>query len=109
MKNDSFLEKYRFREQSDGFMVGGISLNNILMLNDFAQTDGGNKQLEEFSVPPGLYVSGSNGRNLIGGGFGEPKSVIGGTIDDSTFNMLYGKVSKTVTKRAKTQKRKTGY
>lgn len=97
----SFLQQYKFREQSNGTMVGGFSINNIL--------ESDNSHLAPFSVPLGLYVSTSG---FIKGGNvnDDPKIVIGGAIEEEHFEKLYGVVAKHIAKSknssVKTQKMK---
>lgn len=97
----SFLQQYKFREQSGGTMVGGFSINNIL--------DSEISHLEPFSVPVGLYVS--NSGSMIGGNAThDAKIIIGGTIEEEHFEKLYSNVAKHMSKSksssVKTQKKK---
>jgi hypothetical protein len=97
----STVQKYKFREHSDGIMVGGFSMMNIL-----TSADEGSKSLEGFSVPAGLYLS-NNNNAMSGGGIMDSKTVLGGTINDDLFDKLYGGLAKCISKRSKkTQKKK---
>jgi hypothetical protein len=95
----SILQQYKFREQSDGAIVGGFSLNNIL--------DSEVSHLDPFSIPVGLYVS-TTGSMSGGNANHNAKIVIGGTIEEEHFEKLYGVVAKHMTKSksssAKTKK-----
>jgi hypothetical protein len=97
----SIIQKYKFREHSDGIMVGGFSIQNILTASDINK-----EQLEGFSVPLGLYVSTNN---EMKGGFEktQSKTIYGGTIEDERFEKLYGGVVQRIIKRpSKTQKKR---
>jgi hypothetical protein len=103
----STLQKYIFREQPDGTMVGGFSINDILITNEMSQIEGMRK-FEGLSVPVGLY-SGANNK-IMGGGNSEysVKTTYGGTIDDVLFDKLYDRVAehKTKTNKSVTKKKK---
>jgi len=102
----SALQKYTFREQSDGTMVGGFTIDHLLNTNEMSQIEGMRK-FEELSVPVGLY---SESNNKIMGGNSEysVKTTYGGNIDDALFDKLYGRVAEHKTKSNKsiTKKRK---
>jgi len=101
----SIIQKYNFREHSDGVMIGGFSLRNILTTSDFGNINGAS-QLEGFSVPVGLYISNSS---EMKGGFekSQAKIILGDTIDEERFQKLYGGVAKCLTKKtSKTLKKK---
>jgi hypothetical protein len=100
--DSSIIQKYKFREHSDGVMVGGFSMQNILTVNDM----GSKEQLEGFSVPVGLYVSTTS--DMKGGSEQtQPKTIFGGTIDDERFEKLYGGIVQRVVKKpSKTQKKR---
>jgi hypothetical protein len=98
------IQKYTFREQVDGTMVGGFSINHMLNGNETE----GMRKIEGLYVPVGLYSEKSN--NSIIGGKSEhlAKITYGGTIDDEMFNNLYGQVAehksnarKSITKKNK--------
>lgn len=95
----SIIQKYKFREHSDGVMVGGFSMQNILTANDLGK-------LEGFSVPVGLYVSTTS--EMKGGSEQtQSKTIFGGAIDDERFEKLYrGVVHRVVKKPSKTQKKR---
>jgi len=100
----STLQKYEFRELSDGTMVGGFSIQNMLKGGDVE----GASRLEGLSVPAGLY---SENNNKMSGGASEDIGLnvtYGGTIDGSVFDKLYGRVAehKIKSKRPTTQKKK---
>jgi hypothetical protein len=97
----SIIQKYKFREHSDGIMVGGFSMQNILTASDINK-----EQLEGFSVPVGLYVSTIS--DMKGGSEKtQSKTIFGDTIDGERFEKLYGGVVQRIVKRpAKTQKKK---
>jgi hypothetical protein len=97
----SIVQKYKFREHSDGIMVGGFSMQNILTASDINK-----EQLEGFSVPVGLYVSTIS--DMKGGSEKtQSKTIFGETIDDERFEKLYGGVLHRVVKKpSKTQKKR---
>lgn len=85
----SVLQQYKFREQSEGIMVGGYSINDIVGTYD--------KQLEPFSVPVGLCLSTS--QSMSGGAEQQKqKTIIGGTIEEAHFDKLYGAIAKHISK-----------
>jgi hypothetical protein len=100
----STLQKYIFREQSDGTMVGGFSINDILNTTEMSQTEGMRK-FEGLAVPVGLY-NGVNNKMMGGNTEHSIKTTYGGTIENDLFDKLYGrvaehksKVSKSITKK----------
>ena len=99
------IQKYTFREQSDGTLVGGFAIDNVLNTNGISQIEGMRK-FEGLSVPVGLYSEKSN--NSIIGGKPEhlAKITYGGTIDDVLFDKLYGRVAEHKTKESKSVTKK---
>ena len=102
----STLQKYKFREQSDGTMVGGFSINDILNTTEMSQTEG-MRVFEGLSVPVGLY-NGVNNKIMGGNTEHSVKSIYGGTINNDLFDKLYGRVAEHKTKANKsiTKKKK---
>ena len=102
----STLQKYIFREQSDGTMVGGFAIDHILNTNGMSQIEGMRK-FEGLSVPVGLYSETNNNNKIMGG---EPehsvKTTYGGTIDNELFDKLYGRVAEHKTKANKSVTKK---
>jgi hypothetical protein len=100
----STVRKYNFREQSDGAMVGGYSISNILSTNEFSQLEG-SARLEGFSVPVGLFTA-TNTEIRGGDEKIQVKTVVGGTIESELFDKLYGRVIETKKKAQKTVTKK---
>jgi hypothetical protein len=102
----STLQKYIFREQSDGTMVGGFAIDHVLNTNGISQIEGMRK-FEGLSVPVGLY-SGNNNKIMGGEPEHSVKTTYGGTIDDVLFDKLYGRVAehKTKARKSVTKKKK---
>jgi hypothetical protein len=102
----STLQKYQFREQSDGTMVGGFSIQNILSSSGFSQTEGVNR-LDGLSVPAGLYSENNN--KMSGGDAGiKINKTYGGTIEGEMFDKLYSRIAehKVKTTKSATKKKK---
>lgn len=102
----STLQKYKFREQPDGTMVGGFAIDNVLNANEMSQTEG-MRVFEGLSVPVGLY-NGVNNKMMGGNTEHSVKSTYGGIIDNELFDKLYGRVAehkskanKSITKKKK--------
>jgi len=100
----STLQKYIFREQSDGTMVGGFAIDHVLNTNGISQIEGLRK-FEGLSVPVGLY-SGNNNKIMGGNTEHSVKTTYGGTIDDVLFDKLYGRIAEHKTKANKSVTKK---
>jgi len=98
------IQKYTFREQVDGTMVGGFSIGHMLNGNETE----GMRKIEGLSVPVGIYSENSNNRIIGGNPEDVAKITYGGTIDDEIFDKLYGRVAqhKSNAKKSITKKNK---
>lgn len=97
------IQKYKFRGNTEGVMVGGMPMKDVLTGN----IEGG-ARIEEFSVPVGLYVDVTAGK-MTGGGANsmDAKIIIGEAIDNDRFDKLYGGVVNHIVKKTgKTMKKR---